>query len=310
MVIAYPTEERVLLKGHTPLSKTTIHTWPAILFGTFLLLGGTPAFFIGLGIIDYQRATIHAPPWVIALSAGCIMGGGLWLIIHGVVGLRRVWNMEHGKKHLPATPWFWDYSWSARGISDNKLTHTLHSCLALIILLAFLAPFNWVAFYQEQDGFFWQGIVGFLDFVIVVGVGSRMITSFKQYLSFGNPRLLFNDFPYILGNPMSLTLESTPTDILQLQLTLRCIEESYEIHGTGRDRKSVVVCYQIYHDSQTIQTENFLPGGPLSLTWTLPDDTTFASTPCERPAKFWELEITGKGSHVDYESRFLLPIYA
>ena len=146
--------------------------------------------------------------------------------------------------------------------------------------------------------------------MIVVGVGSRFLKAFKQYLIFGNARLLFNGFPFFLGNSISLRLNPAPADIPPLRCDLRCIEEAYEVYGTGEDKKSVVVCYQVYQDSQIIEKEKFRPGEDLYLSFTLPDNKAFSSMPAERPAKYWELAITAERPDVNYQSHFLLPIYA
>ena len=71
---------------------------------------------------------------------------------------------------------------------------------------------------------------------------------------------------------MSVTLKRVPSNVTSLQLDLRCIEEAYEIHGSGKNRKSVVVSYQIYKDSKMIGRENLQPNGDLHLSWNLPDD--------------------------------------
>ena len=128
-----PVTKRVRLKGHDPLSRTTIHGWPAILFGLVFLIPGIPTLSIGMGWIDYPKHSTHAPLWVIGFCGGLFIGGGLWLAIHGLRGLRRTWNREHGMRQLPASPWLWDYPWQAQGTTDNKLKSAIGSLLTLII---------------------------------------------------------------------------------------------------------------------------------------------------------------------------------
>ena len=111
---------------------------------------------------------------------------------------------------------------------------------------------------------------------------------------------------------MHLTIQRLPSDLTTIHLNLRCIEEAYEIQERegGRKRESVVVCYQMYHDSQTIRGELVNETGELRSSWNLPDTKHLTSTPSERPATFWELEVQGERLGVDYHSRFLLPVYA
>ena len=307
-----PPAERFALKGHKPLSHITIHGWPAMAFGGVFLIMGSPILAIGLGWLDYPMSAIHAPLWVISICGGCFAGCGAWLMIHGAKGLHRQWNQSHGKQKLPNKPWLWDYPWHASGITDNKLQESLGGVAALAVFGAFLAPFNWVAFVSNSGGLFWQSITIFFDVIILFGVGSYLLNNVRQYLTFGNGRVSFQDFPFFLGQTMSLTIERLPIDIPTVQCHLRCIEEAYEIRERegGRKRESIVVCYQIYHETQTLRGELINESGQLRCSWDLPDDKHLTSTLSERPATFWELEVHGERSGINFHSRFLLPIFA
>jgi hypothetical protein len=306
-----PKTERIPLKGHKPLSRTTLHGWPAIIFGLAFFIAGLPILSIGMGWMDYPKSSIHAPLWVIGVCGGLFAAGGVWLILHGVKGLHRLWNMSQGKQQLPDSPWLWDYPWQASGITDNNLQESLSSVVALAVFVTFLAPFNWIAFVSESGGLFWQILTGFFDVIIVLGVGGYLLKNVGQFLKFGNGRVSFQDFPIFLGQTMHLTIERLPEDLTTVQLNLRCIEEAYEIRERdgGRKRESIVVCYQIYHDTQTIRGELINETGQLRCSWDLPDDKHLTSTPSERPATFWELEVRGEQLGLDYHSRFLLPVY-
>ena len=307
-----PNTERLPLKGHKPLSRTTIHGWSAILFGAVFVLAGSPILAIGLGWIDYPKASIHAPLWVVGLCGGLFVACGAWLMVHGAQGLHRQWNRTHGKQQLPEKPWLWDYPWHASGITHNTFKESLNSLIAGVVFAAFLAPFNWIAFFSNSGGPFWQILTGLFDVLIVLGVGSYLLNNLRQFWTFGNGRISFGDFPFFLGQTMHLTIERLPSDFTTVQLTLRCIEEAYEIRVRegGQKRETVVVCYQIYQDTQTIRGELVNETGDLRCLWSLPDNKHLTSTPSERPAKFWELEVQGERHGLDYQGRFLLPIYA
>ena len=304
--------ERIHLNGHNPLSHTTIHGWPAILFGAAFLIMGSPILAIGMEWMDYPKSSIYAPLWVIGVVGGLFVACGVWLMLHGAKGLRRLWNMAHGKQQLPDSSWLWDYPWHARGSTDNKIKDSLSSMVALVVFGAFLAPFNWIAFVSHSGGLFWQIFTGIFDVIVLLGVGSYLLKNLGQVLTFGNGKVSFQDFPFYLGQKMHLTIERLPEDLTNVQLDLRCIEEAYEIRERegGRKRESIVVCYQIYHDAQTIRGEQVNETGALRCAWDLPNDTHLTSTPSERPAKFWELEVQGERPGMNYHSHFLLPIYA
>ena len=305
-----PSANRIRLKGHEPISETTIHGWPALAFGGLFAVMGLPILGIGIGIISYSEKAVHAPLWVIGICGGLFSGGGIWLMLHGAFGLRRIWNVNKGKRQLPNSPWLWDYDWRAQGASDHALKNVSRGLLGLAVFGIFLAPFNWLAFFSKYSSWIWQVFVGLFDVIIIVGVGGWFSEKLRQYMRFGNSHIGFNNFPFFLGDTMSLTLRKVPRKINSLQFVLRCIEEAYETQGTGEDRKSVVVCYQIYNDSKTIDVGGFQPGRDYHLSWNLPDNKALSSTPSERPATFWELEVTSNSPGIKYQSRFLLPVYA
>jgi hypothetical protein len=259
--------------------------------------------------MDYPKPSIHVPLWVIGVFGGLFAACGVWLMFHGATGLRRLWNMSHGKQKLSNRPWLWDYPWQASGMTDNKLQESLSSVVALAVFVTFLAPFNWIAFLSDSGGIFWQVLTGLIDVIILVGVGGYLLKKVGQFWTFGNGRVSFQEFPFFLDQTMSLTIERLPIDISTVQFNLRCIEEAYEIRKRGRKRKSIVVCYQIYHDTQTIRGELINETGQLRCSWNLPDDKHLTSTPSERPATFWELEVRAERPGLDYHCLFLLPIY-
>ena len=210
---------------------------------------------------------------------------------------------------MPNSPWLWDYPWSARGSSENKLRQVLTSFVALAVFSAFLAPFNWVAFFSTNTSIVWQLIVGGLDLIIMIGVGGRCVTRVGRYLKFGNGRVNFHSFPFCLGEIMSVSLKNLPwrqPGLTNLTIMLRCIEEAYESRG----KETNVVCYQVYADARTVQHSDIQPNGDLQLSWTLPDNKALTSTPSERPARFWELEVVGAAPGFDYNSRYIFPVYA
>jgi hypothetical protein len=307
--IQQPNTERIRLKGHKPLSRTTLHNWPAIIFGLAFFIAGLPILSIGMGWMDYPKSSIHAPLWIIGVFGGLFAASGVWLMLHGATGLRRLWNISHGKQELPNRPWLWDYPWQASGITDNKFQESLSSVVALAVFVTFLAPFNWIAFVSDSGGIFWHVLTGLFDVIILVGVGGYLLKNVRQLWTFGNGRVSFQEFPFFLGRTMHLTIERLPIDISTVQFNLRCIEEAYEIRKRGRKRESIVVCYQIYQDTQTIRGELINETGQLRCFWKLPDDKHLTSRPSERPAIFWELEVRGKRLGLHYHSRFLLPIY-
>ncbi|GJL65772.1 MAG: hypothetical protein NPIRA05_07430 [Nitrospirales bacterium] len=301
---------RILLKERATLSGTTINGNRAIAVGLFFVMISLPALLLAMGWLAHTRWFISLPLWMIGIGGIIGVSGGLWLVLNGLRERQRIWNIKHGGQQLPMTPWLWDYSWQAGGATDNYLKSALENLMGFLLFSILVSPLNWMALFWEERSFFLQGTVGLLDLVIIMSIGGRFVTKLRQYLAFGNSQVDFHNFPFFLGNPMALTLKNAPLNISTFHLTLRCIKETAQCEETGDDAQSVIACYQIYHDTQILEKENVQFGNSLDIDWMLPEDETLSSAPSERPATYWELEITAAGQHIDYQSRFLLPIYA
>ncbi len=305
-----PARERVQLKGRQPVSRTTIHGWPSVIFGSPFAGMGTFILLMGLGKIEVDPNKVHAPMWVIAVCGLMFLLAGLFLIWHGLDGVRRKAKIKDVKRTRASSPWLWDYEWQALGISDNKIKKVMHGLIMLIVVGAFLAPFHWWAFVSGEGPLMVKIMVVFFDLVFGLAGGYYFLNNLALYLKYGNSRLRFGNFPFYLGDKLSVVLADLPAEINQLQLDLRCIEEKYETRRRGRKRESVVVCYQLFHESRTLKGREVAPSGKLSLEWNLPSELELTSTMSERPARFWELEVKADTTGVDYHSRFLLPVYA
>jgi len=301
--------ERVQLNNRQPISRTTIHGWPSFIFGLpFAGMGGF-ILLMGLGKVEVDSAKVHAPMWIISVFGLLFLLAGLTFIWHGLDGVRRKANIRDVKITRAGSPWLWDYEWQALGISDNKIKKVMHGLIMLIVVGTFLAPFHWWAFVSDEGSFMVQAMVVFFDLVFGLGGGYYFLRNLALYLKYGNSRLRFNDFPFYLGDKLSVTLVDLPAEIHQLQLDLRFIEEVYETRQRGNKKESRVVCYQIYHEGRTLNGREVAPSGKLSLEWNLPGEPELTSTLSQRPARFWELEVKADTPGVDYHSQFLLPVY-
>jgi hypothetical protein len=307
---ASPTRERVQLNNRQPISRTTIHGWPSFIFGLPFAGMGTFILLMGLGKVEVDPAKVHAPMWIISLFGLLFLMAGLTFIWHGLDGVRRKAKIKDVKITRASSPWLWDYEWQALGISDSKIKKVLHGLIMLIVVGAFLAPFHWWAFVSDEGHFMVKAMVVFFDLVFGLGGGYYFLNNLALYLKYGNSRLRFANFPFYLGGKLSVTLVDLPSEINQLQLDLRFIEEKYETRRRGNKKESRVVCYQLHHEARTLKGREVAPSGKLSLEWDLPGEPEFTSTLSQRPARFWELEVKADTPGVDYHSSFLLPVYS
>ncbi len=298
------------LKSHPGISRTTIHGWPSFFLGSPFLAVGIVIGCLYFGVIEYSPKSLHAPGWVLGVFGFMFFLAGASFMGHGLVGVWQKARLEDAKRKRTASPWLWDYPWHALGISENKLKEALHSIFLLVVFCVFLAPFNWWAFFSNQSVFFLKFIVCFFNLICGLGVGINFYKKWALYLKYGNSRLQFQEFPFFLGNKIRVSLIGLPANAEQVECHLRCIEERYEIRGSGRNRSSKVVCYEKFSDTKTIHGSMVRNQEKFFLQWILPHDKNLKTVLSQRPAIFWELEVKAETPGVNYHSRFLVPVYA
>jgi len=141
---------------------------------------------------------------------------------------------------------------------------------------------------------------------------ARWIKMLADLIRYGNSFLSYDCFPYFLGDTLRARLRA-PRHLAMLNgltLTLRCIQERYVTSGSGRDRSTRVVCYELYKDVLTFSQSrlvNFV-GAEISIEFRLPSDklpTMLADT----PPTYWAIEARGEAPGADYEAYFLVPVY-
>ena len=302
-------EEPVRLGKHHPVSRTTVHGWASLLFSLPFLAAGIGITLIYTGHFSVPAKDIHAPMWVIGVVGAMFFLAGVFLLFHGIDGVKRKRRLKKGKYMAPRHPWLWDYAWEPLGISENKRKEVINAFVAMVVFILFLSPFNWWAFYSGEITPIWlKGVVIVFDLIILF-VAYNFLRKLSQYLKYGDSRLRFKEFPFILGNQMVVSLHGAPPQFDVMRMNLRFIEEAYEESGSGRNRSQDVVCYQVYGEEKVLRSHD-AGASKIVMAWQLPEDSEFTTQLSVRPAKFWELEIKAETPGVDYESRFLLPIYA
>ncbi len=306
----YISREPTVLKNHTPISTTTIHGWPSLLFGLPFLIAGLAILGISGGFIEVDPGSVHAPMWVIGAAGSMFFFAGIALITNGIQGIKRQKIVKEGIRSSKSTPWDWDYPEDSHGVSEKKGKQVLNYFVAALAFVVFLAPFNWWAFVSDESNGMIIFVVGFFDLIILFVIG-HFFYNLIQYFRFGSSFLQFHRFPFYLGDSLSAVLLGMPkgTQIDMIRLHLRFIEERYETSGSGRNRTQRVVPYQLYGDTRKISGSELDDRGELNIEWQLPPDENFESEMSRRPACYWELDIDAELPGVNYHARFLLPVY-
>jgi hypothetical protein len=296
-----------VLLNHPTQSATAIDGWKSALFGTPFLAAG---IFIEWTATNGNPVGKHAPNWVIGAFGAMFFLGGLFFFVHGLLGVahKSAWRREAAQ--YPGEPWRYDFHWHRGGISFSAFDDMLKRLLAALGWNAFLVPFAWIGAKEKGAWPFLAGAVifGLLGLIFWY----RWAAMLLDLLRYGNSFLTYDSFPYSLGGALRARLRSPHhvSAIDELTLTLRCVQEKYVTSGSGQNRSTNVVCYELYQDVSTFNRDQLtgLAGNDISMEFRLPSDqpaTTLAAT----PPTYWEIEAKGKARGADYQAFFLVPVY-
>jgi hypothetical protein len=296
-----------VLLNHVSQSVTAIDDWKSALFGTPFLAAG---IYIGWVATNGSPVGKHAPDWVIGIFGAMFFLGGLFFFIHGLLGVARksAWRREAAQ--FPGEPWRYDFHWHREGISFSAFNDMLQRLVAALVWNAFLVPFAWIGVHEKGAWPFLAG-AGFMGLVGLI-FWYRWAAMLFDLLRYGNSFLAYDFFPYSLGGTLRARLRSPHhiSAIDELTLTLRCVQEKYVTTGSGQNRSTNVVCYELYKAVATYGRDQIigLAGNDIPVEFRLPSDqpsTTLAAT----PPTYWEIEAKGKARGADYEATFLVPVY-
>jgi hypothetical protein len=295
-----------VLNDHRAQSSTTIDGWAAVLFGVpFMAVGVAVAYMIP----HAAARSKHAPDWIIYAIAGMFFCAGLFVFAHGIHGVVRKAAYAREAAARPNEPWLYDYRWRREGIAFSAFDDMLKRLFAALFWTSFLVPFAWIGMHGAWPFLVAVGIFGLLGLIFWYR-WAQMLFDFVRY---GNSYFTYDEFPFALGGTVRgrLRVPRHIQSIDELTLTLRCVKEQYVTTGTGENRTSKVVSYQLYGESVTLQRDrlNGLIAGELPVEFKVPADqptTTLIAT----PPTYWELEAKGKSpSGANYEAVFLVPVY-
>ncbi|MEO1128232.1 MAG: hypothetical protein AAFX05_00825 [Planctomycetota bacterium] len=294
-----------------PLSQTTVQGSTSIGIGAVTMCVGIPIMLVGTGTIRVSPSSVHAPYWVIGMIGGLFTTVGVLFMLNGLLDLRRGARSRRAEAQHPHEPWLWDHPWDIRGERGRESGSLLARIVGVAFLGAFLTPFNWWAFIAG-GGIIVILVVGLFDLILFF-VLIDLLRRIMARLRYGRPRLRFRTVPIRPGELVDGELVC-PKGIGRfdaLELTLRFIEERYEVRGSGKSRKQVVECYALYTDSTTIQVVGLHEQGDaaLPISFLLPEDARSTAI-SRRPAVYWEIKVRASTPGVDFHESFLVPVYA
>jgi len=292
------------LPNHPTQSATAIDGWSSVLFGLPFLLSGVGIALAALYGSPYRK---HAPDWLIYLIGSFFFSAGAFLIIHGLRGVERKTAYRREAAANPGQLWLADYHWQCEGFSFSAFEAMLARFVGAVLWNAFLIPFFWVGLTQRGMN---RMFLVFACLFALIGLifWVRWARVLGELFRYGNSFLYFNSFPYFLGNTFEgrLSLRRNLDAIDELTLTFRCIQEKYITTGTGENRSTKVVCFELYKDAATFSRSQLASAGGsgLPVSFRIPQDQP-ATRLCDAPPTYWEIEARG----ADYEAYFLVPVY-
>jgi len=298
-----------VLLNHPTQSSTPIDGWKSVLFGLpFLLIG---VFIETAGSNAIPARGNHAPAWMTYLIGAFFGLPGLFLVTHGVVGLFRKAVHDREAAQYPGQPWYSDHHWRKEGFTFSAFRAMLGRFFAALLWSAFLIPFFWVGLTQHGMGRVF--LIGATLFALLGLIfWYRWAQMLADLLRYGNSFLNYDQFPYFLGGNFRARLRAPQhvSDLDELTFTLRCVQEKYVTTGSGKNRQTQVVCYELYKDSQTLTRNQIIgvPGGDIPIEFSLPADQR-STTLCYNPPTYWEIEASGSSHAVNYQAYFLIPVY-
>ena len=297
------------LRNHPTQSAATITGWNAVFFGLPFLVAGV---VIECAALELLRGHKNAPDWLIGLIGALFFSAGSFLVVHGLRGAARKAQHERESASRPGEPWLADRHWEREGVTFSAFYSMLERLVAALAWNAFLIPFFWVGLNQRGFGraFF---VIASLFALIGLVFWARWIQMLLELFRYGNSFLCYDEFPYFLGQTLRARLRAPlhVSRMNQLALTLRCVQEKYVTTGSGNNRRTQVVCYELYRDAVTLsqtQLATAAAGCDIPVEFRLPQDQP-PTTLVETPPTYWEIEARGKARGADYEAYFLVPVY-
>ena len=298
--------ERVLV-NHPTQSATAIDGWKSFFFGVPFLAAGV---WIGVVALDIVNVKKNVPDWVIGAFGFFFFAAGAFLMIHGLTGVVRKSAYESEARQSPHQPWLYDHHWRREGVAFSAFNSMLKRLCAALIWTGFLVPFFWIGITQRGAWFF--ALIAGLLALLGLAFWYRWFQMLVELLRYGNSFLFYNSFPFFLGSTLSARLRAPGhlADFDEISLTLRCVQEKYITSGSGSNRKTEVVCFELYSDTATYSRGQLaaFSGHEIPVEFSLPESepSTALASP---PPVYWEIEVNGKSDRAPFEAYFLVPVY-
>ena len=303
--------DRQRLSGRTERrgSKTGFPTWGAFAFGGVFVVAGTLIILVGAKVVAVDPKGVHAPYWVLTVFgavfalAGTMVWGMAWKQFNASRRRKEMLRRYAGETALA------DYDWDPRGFAVNRWLRPVKALSAAAFVTLFLSIFNYWGFWTKSPWMV-KAMVMLFD-LILLAVWWQAGLLLGRAIKFGGSRIEFAEFPFRLPKPVVVRWQPG-TGLVRANkgsFTLRCVQEWFETHGSGKNRSSRMVHEQIWSGTWFLdQTYTFQRGEDIELGFEPGMDVLPTSLQADRPV-FWELEVKLDLPGLDFEETYLVPVY-
>lgn len=282
----------------------------AFLFGGLFVAVGICIGLIGLKIFPVDPKTVHAPYWTLTVA------GSVFAVAGSMVMWGFGWRQWRARKRFqeaarihPDEIAFQDYDWDPRGFAPARWKPAVQAIAGASFLSVFLSIFNWWAFFTRSEMMV-KIVISILDFFLLLFL-YQVVLRVGRAMKFGGSQIQYPEFP--CRKPGSLKLRwKSPAGSFHAnkgQFTLRCVEEFWVTTYSGRERRSQLVHEEIWSATRFLDEPHwFSRGEEVELQFDLFADTPSTNLRTTRPV-FWELEVKLEMPGLDFDERYLVPVY-
>ena len=290
-------------------SQMGLPTWGAFLFGGTFVAAGTTIILAGTGVIHVKPSSVHAPYWILTVFGAMFAAAGFMVWAMAVKQFRSRRRREQAASLHAGEPALDDYDWDPRGFQGPRWKRAAAALGRCLFLSLFLSAFNFWAFWANGPWLV-KGVVTLFDLILLAAWWEAFIR-LGRALKFGGSRIVFNPFPCRLSGPIAIRWRPAK-GIVQTSkgsFTLRCVEEWFESHGTGKSRTTTMIHEEIWRQTWVLdEARMFRSGEEIVLQFDQPAGALPTCLSADRPV-FWEFEVKLDLPGLDFEETYLVPVY-
>jgi hypothetical protein len=154
-------------------------------------------------------------------------------------------------------------------------------------------------------------LISLFDLFILLGA-YELVRRILVALKYGSSGVEYETFPFVTGDRVKLKwlVPSGLKNVESITFVLRCVDEWTESIGVGDDRSIIIIHEQQWAATRTTEGRvgNWL-NGKLSLSYDIPATAPGSYLSAEPRITFWEIDIYATASGVDFQERYLVPVY-